>query len=632
MLGRQATFFSVVSSGVSFVLASAAALGACSPTRAPAVTTASSSTSATGHAGEVLPEGDVPSTLTYLDQGWSPGERDAFYYTSQGSEVMPYRWFLALEQVASEQLFSDREHLEGFGWVYGEDSADNPDRLPVGFTRSSGSRQEREAVLGFNCSGCHTNDIVAGGRRVRIDGGPSLVDFGGFVHALAAAVSANLAPDKWERFSERMLGPGAPPARAAALHAEYAEFAAEFAGKAALLISQELAGFGRFDALTDIINALSVLDLGVPENIRPLSAPVSYPQLWLVTELDWVQWVPLASNPIARNTGEVLGVFGSADFRGPDPRSPDPRSPDPRSPDPRRPDPRDESRYASTVQFENLHALESWLSTLQPPRWDESLFGAIDTELGKKGERLFQRDCRSCHNMPPYDRTDPAKNIAKRSFIETTAVPTAIVGTDDVYSKTLFGRVVKTGPLAEPLFGGKTLVPAASFFLDTVAAVTRKGLEKMPPAVRLAYSGYRFYPAVGGAAPEPYRPHEPARPNGSLDTLKAGPLLGIWATGPFLHNGSVPTLYELLSPPSERSKVFWVGSRELDAKHLGFRSIAASRHFRFDTALRGNDNLGHDYPAGGYGPDDRLAVLEFLKDPLRFLPTSAAAPSSAATP
>lgn len=594
-----------------------AALGACStptPTVSTAPPTTSPRTATEGAVPELADERDVPPTLTYLDQGWDARERDAFYYTSQGSEVIPYRWFLALEQVTSQRLFSEREHLEAFGWVYGEDSADNPDRLPIGFTRSPASKPDSEAVLGFNCSGCHTNDIIAGGRRVRIDGGSSLVDFGGFVHALSAAVSANHAPDKWERFAERVLGPGATPARAAALQAEYAEFAAEFAGIAALLISQELAGFGRFDALTEIINALSVLDLGVPENVRPLSAPASFPQLWLVPELDWVQWVPIASNPIARNTGEVLGVFGRAKFRDSDARF--------------------ESRYESTVQFANLHALESWLATLQPPRWDESLFGAIDAELGKQGALLFQADCRSCHNMPPYDRTDPAKNVAQRSFIETTAVPSAEVGTDPVYSRTLFGRDVKTGPLAEPLFGGKTLVPAASFFLETVAAVTRKGLEKLPPPARLEYSGYRFYPPVPGAPPEPYRPHEPSRPKGTLDTLKAGPLLGIWATGPFLHNGSVPTLYELLSPPSERSKVFWVGSRVLDTKMLGFRWSESARHFRFDTALRGNGNRGHAYPARGYRPDERLAVLEFLKDPLRFLPapSPAAGPRSSATP
>jgi hypothetical protein len=576
------------------VLVFAVALAACSAPRSPAA----SSGPSLEPPPELADEGAVPSPLAYLDQGWNARERDAFYYTPQGSEVMPYRWFLALEQVASEQLFSDREQLETFGWIFGDDSPKNPDHLPIGFTRSPGPTPEREPVLGFTCAGCHTNDIVVGERRVRIDGGPSLVDFGGFVHALAAAVAANYGPDKWERFSGRVLGPGADPSRAAALRAEYAEFAAEFSGVATLLIAPELAGLGRFDALTDIINALSVLDLGVPENVRPLSAPVSFPQLWLVTELDWVQWVPLASNPIARNTGEVLGVFGRANLRDPN------------------------GLYASTAQVENLHALESWLATLKPPRWDETSFGAIDAELGKKGAQLFEADCRSCHDMPPFDRTDPAQNIARRSFIKIKPVPSAEIGTDPAYSTAILGRHVKTGPLADTLFEGKTLVPAADFFLATVAAVTKKGIEHLPPAQRLEYSGYRFYPPLGNAPPEAYLPHEPAQKKGNLDSLKAGPLLGIWATGPFLHNGSVPTLYELLSPPSERSKVFWVGSRVLDTQHLGFRSSEASHHFRFDTKLRGNGNQGHNYPARGYSPDERLAVIEFLKDPLRFSPAA----------
>ena len=49
-----------------------------------------------------------------------------------------------------------------------------------------------------------------------------------------------------------------------------------------------------------------------------------------------------------------------------------------------------------------------------------------------------------------------------------------------------------------------------------------------------------------------------------LAQYKARPLQGAWATAPFLHNGSVPNLYELLSPVTERSKRFFLGRREYD--------------------------------------------------------------------
>ena len=51
---------------------------------------------------------------------------------------------------------------------------------------------------------------------------------------------------------------------------------------------------------------------------------------------------------------------------------------------------------------------------------------------------------------------------------------------------------------------------------------------------------------------------------------KPRPLEGVWATAPFLHNGSVPTLYQMLLPPAKRDTKFFVGRREFDPAHVGF--------------------------------------------------------------
>jgi hypothetical protein len=53
---------------------------------------------------------------------------------------------------------------------------------------------------------------------------------------------------------------------------------------------------------------------------------------------------------------------------------------------------------------------------------------------------------------------------------------------------------------------------------------------------------------------------------------KFRPLTGIWATAPYLHNGSVPTLYDLLLPPSDRPTSFYVGTREFDPVKVGFKT------------------------------------------------------------
>ena len=106
----------------------------------------------------------------------------------------------------------------------------------------------------------------------------------------------------------------------------------------------------------------------------------------------------------------------------------------------------------------------------------------------------------------------------------------------------------------------------------------------------------------------------------------APPLDGIWCRGPYLHNGSVPTLVDLLAPPSERPVVFYVGAgTDYDLERVGLAYTAdvdsaghrvggraSPRQYVFDTALPGNSNGGHDIGAW-LTPVERRAVLEYLK-------------------
>ena len=79
------------------------------------------------------------------------------------------------------------------------------------------------------------------------------------------------------------------------------------------------------------------------------------------------------------------------------------------------------------------------------------------------------------------------------------------------------------------------------------------------------------------------------------------PLDGLWLRGPYLHNGSVPSLADLLEPPSRRLAAFVRGSDVIDRDRGGFVSPAcdpgspASDDFCFDTSLPGNGNQGHVY-------------------------------------
>jgi cytochrome c peroxidase len=102
------------------------------------------------------------------------------------------------------------------------------------------------------------------------------------------------------------------------------------------------------------------------------------------------------------------------------------------------------------------------------------------------------------------------------------------------------------------------------------------------------------------------------------------PLDGIWLRAPYLHNGSVPTLRDLLEPPDQRPTEFHRGYDRFDAERVGFvsdaaRDAAATKHFRFDTREPGNGNFGHAYGTRTLGElqplteREKAALVEFLK-------------------
>jgi len=94
------------------------------------------------------------------------------------------------------------------------------------------------------------------------------------------------------------------------------------------------------------------------------------------------------------------------------------------------------------------------------------------------------------------------------------------------------------------------------------------------------------------------------------------PLDGIWLRAAYLHNGSVPTLRDLLEPPEKRPQEFYRGYDVFDQKNVGFVSnIAAEgghQFFRYDTTLRGNSNRGHVYGTT-LSPEEKDALLEYMK-------------------
>jgi len=526
------------------------------------------------------------TSIIYLDQGWSAERRSEFYYTPQGSRLIPYSWMLALEEPDSERLFLDPSHLERLGYITeGAPSALNPDGLPIGFVKEPSQASERP-WLGLTCAACHTGEVTLKGKRIRVDGGPSLADFQAFTTRLGQALDATLAdPGKFERFAGRLK-----TTDLRTLRPELEAFAAGYRKLLAGNWTPEPYGHARLDAFGHILNAVAADALGEPANTRIPNAPVSYPFLWTTPQQRYVQWNGIAVNPIGRNTGEVLGVFGQVALSG-----------------------LERERFRSSVLTANLHALEKWIAELKAPVWPESQLGQINTEKHARGRELFIEHCQNCHGGVPYRFTAAEDNIVGRRLIDVRMVDQKKIGTDPTMLQNFYGRRARTGSLA-PNLGGVDEQHAGSVLGLVIQGVVKRDLDErgLSVAIQAEYAGFRF--KSDGTPEDPWQ---------GPPAYKAGPLAGIWATAPYLHNGSVPTLYDLLSPEAERPAVFWVGSRELDPLKVGFVSSATelseadrARLFRFDTTRPGNSNKGHVFPDPSQARldhEDREALIEFIK-------------------
>jgi hypothetical protein len=183
------------------------------------------------------------------------------------------------------------------------------------------------------------------------------------------------------------------------------------------------------------------------------------------------------------------------------------------------------------------------------------------------------------------------------------------VGTDPTQIETIRPFAI-TGPLSDNLPGelrGKVVLPSLEFKAGLGLSILERALAevKMTDAEKANLHGYREYPM----------PPTPDR------VYKAAPRDGVWATAPFMHNGSVPNLYEMLIPAKERTKKFYVG-REFDPVKVGVDTSGKSGRFMLDTALVGNSNAGHSFEQGPRGngvsgplltDEQRWALVEYLK-------------------
>lgn len=552
--------------------------------------------------------------VTYLNQAWSQEDREWYYNFSQGATVMSYDIFLNLEVAESQELFRSDANSERYGLIPQPASPANPDGLPIGISKTVIDKPKWAGAAigefaGVTCAMCHNSELRYQGRRIRIDGGNNnALDFQAYIRALDAAMQATLKDAaKFDRLASRLNATSAD--QKAQLRARMTPQAAQthyYATRS--LPSASPWGPARIDALTMIQNRMTANLPGIPENTSTPNAPVKPPFLWNAPQGLWTQWAAIVQDPLARNLGETMGVYMDINLRAASPS---------------------EGLFASNAAIHSLARVESQLSRLAPPSWPEDVLGKIDREKAKTGKALFVTHCASCHNVWPYRWTEP--NKYGKSFVLVGLTPQNYVGTDGTQAVAIrpFALTEALGDNLPGEMRGKAVLPSTDFKLGLARSILGRAIAeaKLTDAQRVELNGFREFPPP---------------PTPDL-VYKAAPRDGVWATGPFMHNGSVPNLYEMLVPAKERTKKFYVG-REFDPVKVGVDTSGNSGRFLFDTALLGNSNAGHSFEAGPRGDgvigpplteDERWALVEYLKSipetPGRVTPFGGPRPTPAGT-
>jgi mono/diheme cytochrome c family protein len=532
---------------------------------------------------------------------------------SQGSQIMPYAWFMALERAADDKPFIGE--LAGFGYLPNANLDRNTDGLPVGFVKDVDPSNRSEWV-GMNCSACHTNQVLFRGQLYQVDGGPTNADMFQMVDGINKAVAAtatSVNDPKFMRFAAKVPNVTTPADRDQLL-ADLKKFSAYFADYARQSTSPVAWGRARLDAFGMIFNRTTAIDLKIEANNMPPDAPVSYPFLWDTHWHDVVQWNGSAPNRLAierlvRNVGEVLGVYANADIRHeiiwP------------------------HYSLTTTARRANQLEIEDQLSRLRAPAWPADLEPIKPRKA--HGAELYEKYCSSCHAIAtpgqPQDvtmtpqtevKTDPrmASNAAKRVTNDTGVLAGATIPPIPVVVKPV-GPNPPTVELVARITIGAVLAPLSQpewqKVIDLAKQKKRADLDSLANGLVANTTGAQ---ALLEVSTQLQNYAEKQRGLAQDLKYKARPLDGIWATAPYLHNGSVPNLWQLLLPADQRDKTFWVGSREIDTKIVGFMTDQVPGGFKFDTSLPGNSNVGHDgavYGVGQMNEEDRWDLIEYLK-------------------
>lgn len=484
-------------------------------------------------------EGDIDSAQI---SKWSPDDLSFFLHGSMSTEVVPEPVFRAFFKVYPD-LFphADLTHLglipdPGFGW-------------PIGFSRREVKHLGGLPAIGLNCAACHMAEIhsSAGTAPVRILGVTSHFDAEAFFGSVIVATFRTAEPANMKNFVAAYLDQINTPADVKGR----ALFEHEWDTESKQIAEVLLNGVGsKLGELHDISPGDLKLDLQRQRSVesQPLVTLV-HSILELFHNMRAALHVPdqppkSAPPPSGPGRNDAFGLLSAALFNAPQPFAP--------------------VKYGLVWNVSNRRWVH-WDGNTRSPLGRNLLasLGLGAPLLGKHGELDFDKVKRQTDLtemiQPPHYPFSIDQEAAKRGSAHFTAKCVSCHG--GVESDKRLHAITEVG--TDPL--------RAKFFTPEQATRFNKFLAG------LETSGYQ--------AP---------KEDGLRSTGKywAASLAGVWARSPYLHNGSVRTMQDLLTSPGQRAKTFHRGSKEFDATQMGYTDDGA---YVFDTSKSGNSNIGHTY-------------------------------------
>lgn len=343
-------------------------------------------------------------------------------------------------------------------------------------------------------------------------------------------------------------------------------------------------GYGRTDAFGRISNATIR-----SRSYTHLTAPVSLPPMYGMKYKAMYHYNANTNSLVSRNVGQAFGLGAVVidSVNG------------------------DKSKMESTVDIKNLYELEKHIYRVPVPEYAR-YFPKRELDKNKiiTGCNVYLNKCATCHEASDY-RVGPAKKLIDHQMISLE-----VIDTDSQYLKNISKDALGL-PFKKAIFNFTDQAKDGYYAINGVDLNQQKiySGESMrgPDFFRDTFLGENRF------TNNPDMQYGNAKRN---DAFAARHLAGVWATAPYLHNGSVKNIYELLLPDTKRAKKFVVGNLTYDHEKLGFNSeenlhkcTNRDDPYCFDTGIVGNSNTGHkpSIYGGELKNSDKFALIEFLK-------------------